>query len=108
MTDQTLPSFDPETPSQETPAPRKPRPRPQRKRPAKKAAKRAVLPAPKRVPKKRRVRKTIRPIAFEKQSKPVAHLTVLIRTAGEISKLLLAILPEERKAVIEASFAMLP
>lgn len=60
MTDQTLPTFDPDLPIQETPAPRKPRPRPQRKRPAKKAVKRVAPPKPaKRVPKKRRTRKPI-------------------------------------------------
>lgn len=57
MTDQTLPSFDPETPSQEVPAPRKPRPRPTRRPKSAKRAAPALKPA-KRVPKKRRVRKT--------------------------------------------------
>lgn len=57
MTDQNLPSFDPETPIQEAPAPRKPRPRPTR--PAKKAKRAAPAPKPaKRVPKKRRARKS--------------------------------------------------
>lgn len=60
MTDQNLPSFDPEPQMPETPALRKPRPRPQRKRTAKKAAKRVAPPKPaKRVPKKRRVRKPV-------------------------------------------------
>lgn len=59
MTDQALPNFDEAQTDRDLPTPRKPRPRPQRKRPAKKA-KRAAPPKPaKRVPKKRRVRKTL-------------------------------------------------
>lgn len=56
--DNGLPDFEP-SPVPSVPAPRKPRPCPQRKRPAKKATKRAVLPTPKRVPKKRRARKPV-------------------------------------------------
>lgn len=59
MNDQLLPDFDgPQDLSDPAkPGPKKPRPRSQRKRPAKKA-KAPVLKSAKRVPKKRKVRKT--------------------------------------------------
>lgn len=71
MTDQTLSSFDPETPSQEAPVPRKPRPRLTRQ-PAKKAKRAAPLLKPaKRVPKKRRVRKIGKSSLLAAPYKPV-------------------------------------
>jgi hypothetical protein len=62
MSDQLLPDFDGPAQPAEQPSPRKPKPRPQRKRPAKKKVVRAPsLKLAKRVPKKRRVRRTAMP-----------------------------------------------
>lgn len=101
MSDQLLPDFDGPGSAPEQPSPRKSRPRPQRKRPAKKIAKRAV-PAPKaakRVPKKRRVRKTPRNPDL-KIGPP--RLVVMFDVCTKITDLLKTLSDEEREAVMQS------